>query len=439
MSRLIVHTGEIEFFLTSMHDYYSEQEEIIQEQVKALNEVRGLLAAEDLTVIQSDLENVEDIGSDFTTKKMPPLHSEFPLAKPLNPYHEAISNINQLLKENDIRDFNRRIRDVQPLNRTTAPKDSATWKDVGNFTGEITGYNDGYRVVTGKDPITGEELSGGEYATAVAWTLLTIIPLSKIAKGGKAAKGTKAVKGVKQLTPKDKLSKLKNLTNEKVPTVKKKLNGLTEEQLKAFQDFYNKFNKHIQMSFLYRNPALVGGPNNVLSNNQIYVIKNSDDVISNGNVYDNIKIKDINHGVNFGKYSTSIDDKVKVIKKEDLPGWIKSSFSDGNYRTVITEEDITFYRTYGGEAKANGSFVTTSPAGNRINAKIDAALVPDWKNTREFEAVIEVPKGQILNIGRVEKQYTKTGTILEGDADQILLPQDWPTKWIKDIREVPSK
>lgn len=240
-----------------MHYYYSEQEEIIQEQVKALNEVRGLLAAEDLTVIQSDLENVEDIGSDFTTKKMPPLHSEFPLAKPLNPYHEAISNINQLLKENDIRDFNRRIRDVQPLNRTTAPKDSATWKDVGNFTCEITGYNDGYRVVTGKDPITGEELSGGEYATAVAWTLLTIIPLSKIAKGGKAAKGTKAVKGVKQLTPKDKLSKLKNLTNEKVPTVKKKLNGLTEEQLKAFQDFYNKFNKHIQMPFLYRNPALV--------------------------------------------------------------------------------------------------------------------------------------------------------------------------------------
>ncbi|APH06932.1 hypothetical protein A9C19_03050 [Bacillus weihaiensis] len=100
---------------------------------------------------------------------------------------------------------------------------------------------------------------------------------------------------------------------------------------------------------------------------------------------------------------------------------------------------MTFYRTYGGGAKANGSFVTTRPAGNRINAKIDTALVPDWKNTREFEAIIEVPKGQILNIGRVEKQYTKTGALLEGDADQILLPQGWQSEWIKDIRKVPSK
>ena len=149
--------------------------------------------------------------------------------------------------------------------------------------------------------------------------------------------------------------------------------------------------------------------------------------------------KGTGESVNFGKYSTSIDDKVKVIEKVDLPDWIRDSFTDGNYRTVITEENITFYRTFGGGAKANGSFVTTSPAGNRINAKIDTALVPDWKNTREFEAVIEVPKGQILNIGRVEKQYTKTGALLKGDGDQILLPQGWPSEWIKDIRKVPSK
>jgi len=149
--------------------------------------------------------------------------------------------------------------------------------------------------------------------------------------------------------------------------------------------------------------------------------------------------KGTGESVNFGKYSTSIDDKVKVIEKVDLPDWIRDSFTDRNYRTVITEENITFYRTFGGGAKANGSFVTTSPAGNRINAKIDTALVPDWKNTREFEAVIEVPKGQILNIGRVEKQYTKTGALLKGDGDQILLPQGWPSEWIKDIRKVPSK
>ncbi|AGX44478.1 EndoU domain-containing protein [Clostridium saccharobutylicum] len=123
----------------------------------------------------------------------------------------------------------------------------------------------------------------------------------------------------------------------------------------------------------------------------------------------------LNQGVSkvkdYGKYSTSIDDKVKVIDKVDLPDWIRESYTDGNYRTVITEENIIFYRTYGGGAKLNGSFVTTSPAGNRINAKITTALVPDWKNSRQYEAVIEVPKGQILNIGKVEKQYTKTGKV----------------------------
>ncbi len=141
----------------------------------------------------------------------------------------------------------------------------------------------------------------------------------------------------------------------------------------------------------------------------------------------------------FGKYSTNIDDKVKVIEKEDLPYWISESFTDSVYRTVVTKENITFYRSFGGGARANGAFVTTSSAGNRINAKINTALVPDWGNTRQYEAVIEVPKGEVLNIGRVEKQYTKTGTLLDGDGDQILLPQEWPSEWIKEIREVPSR
>ncbi|MBG9770814.1 ribonuclease YeeF family protein [Bacillus vallismortis] len=140
-----------------------------------------------------------------------------------------------------------------------------------------------------------------------------------------------------------------------------------------------------------------------------------------------------------GKYSTSIDHKVKEIEMQNLPKWVGESFTDSNYRTVITKENINFYRTFGGSARVNGSFVTTRPAGNRINAKINTALVPDWKNSREFEAVIEVPKGQILNIGRVEKQYTKTGTLLKGEGDQILLPQGWPSEWIKEIRKVPSR
>jgi hypothetical protein len=141
----------------------------------------------------------------------------------------------------------------------------------------------------------------------------------------------------------------------------------------------------------------------------------------------------------YGKYSTNIDDKVNVTEQAELPSWIAESFTDGNYRTVVTQEKITFYRTYGGSAKETGAFVTTTPAGNRINAKLSTALVPDWKNSRQFEAVIEVPKGETLNIGRVEKQYTKSGALLEGDGDQILLPQGWSSDWIKETRKVPSR
>ncbi|EJL96298.1 hemagluttinin repeat protein, partial [Pseudomonas sp. GM102] len=141
---------------------------------------------------------------------------------------------------------------------------------------------------------------------------------------------------------------------------------------------------------------------------------------------------------NWGKYSTLIDEKVTVVpKSESVPGWIKESFLDSNYRTVVTSEDITVYRVYGGNAQADGAFVSTSPAGNRIQAKIDAALLPEWKNTRIFEAEIVIPKGTQLNIGKVAPQtISSTGTILEGGADQLLMPQGWPKEWIKSTRDV---
>ena len=138
-------------------------------------------------------------------------------------------------------------------------------------------------------------------------------------------------------------------------------------------------------------------------------------------------------------YSTRIDNQVEKIEKMPLPHSIAATFKDSNYRTVITKENITVYRTFGGHADAGGTFATTSHAVNRIHTKIDLALLPEWKNTRNYEAVIEVPKGTILNIGRAEKQITKTGSILKVDADQILLPLNYPLEWIKEIRRISSK
>ncbi|MFD2506046.1 hypothetical protein ACFSS9_16025 [Paenibacillus septentrionalis] len=139
------------------------------------------------------------------------------------------------------------------------------------------------------------------------------------------------------------------------------------------------------------------------------------------------------------KYATAIDNKVTLKDQVELPSWLKETFTEGQYRTVVTNENIIVYRTFGGKAGENGAFATTVPAANRISSKIDSALLPEWKNSRQYEAVIEIPKGTELNIGKVEQQMTQTGTILQGGGDQILLPQNWPKEWIKEMREVPSR
>ena len=61
------------------------------------------------------------------------------------------------------------------------------------------------------------------------------------------------------------------------------------------------------------------------------------------------------------KYPTLLDSKVKIVDKAKLPDWIGESFTDSNYRTVVTTEEVTLYRTFGGYSDAGGGFVTTTP------------------------------------------------------------------------------
>ena len=139
----------------------------------------------------------------------------------------------------------------------------------------------------------------------------------------------------------------------------------------------------------------------------------------------------------FGSYSTKIDDKVMVVDKIELPESLANTFTDGEYRTVVTTEDITLYRDFGYKAKANGGFATTVPAESAIQAKNDSAILPEWKNTLQYEAEIQVPKGTTLQVGKVAPQTTKGGTVLTGGADQIILPQGWDdATWIQSVREL---
>lgn len=161
----------------------------------------------------------------------------------------------------------------------------------------------------------------------------------------------------------------------------------------------------------------------------------AEDVISESGV--NIRGAGDESGSNtFGNYSTKIDSKVTVVEKQELPSWLIDTYKDGVYRTVVTNEDITVYRSFGYNAEAGGAFTTSSPALNRVQTKVDSAILPEWKNTLRYEAEIVIPKGTTLNIGRVGEQFTMSGTRLAGDADQFLLPQNWDLNWIKSIREV---
>ena len=53
-----------------------------------------------------------------------------------------------------------------------------------------------------------------------------------------------------------------------------------------------------------------------------------------------------------------------------------------------------------------------------------------------MDVLVVVPKGEKLNIGKVAEQPPSSKTPkYRGGGDQILLPRDYPTKWVKSIRD----
>ncbi|MCR6798258.1 WXG100 family type VII secretion target [Bacillus paranthracis] len=71
-------------------------------------------------------------------------------------------------------------------------KHEKSWWEKGiEGAAEFIGVNDAIRAVTGKDPITGKELSSKERLIAAGWTLLNFVPVGKVAS--LAGKGIKYV------------------------------------------------------------------------------------------------------------------------------------------------------------------------------------------------------------------------------------------------------
>lgn len=133
---------------------------------------------------------------------------------------------------------------------------------------------------------------------------------------------------------------------------------------------------------------------------------------------------------------TAIDNKVIELPKQQLPKAIQDTFRGGNYRTVEAAEDMILYRVYGEGAGRQGCFLTTQVPTDRMNTKLESALptkvegnmtkngfeeTARWNNSREYYCEVHIPKGTVLNIGKVGEQFTMDNHILKGGADQILV------------------
>jgi hypothetical protein len=132
--------------------------------------------------------------------------------------------------------------------------------------------------------------------------------------------------------------------------------------------------------------------------------------------------------------NTAINDKVKLVDKDRLRPSDVETFRGAEYVTVETTQKATVYRKFGGsddQAKLHGGFASTTQNANRQQT----AVYPKWSNSR-FEAEIEVPSGQKLNLGTVGEQPPSSSTPkYRGGADQILLPRDWSSDWVKSVRD----
>lgn len=163
--------------------------------------------------------------------------------------------------------------------------------------------------------------------------------------------------------------------------------------------------------------------------------------------YDSLKHYD--SGSFNSKYKTNLIGSIEEINKETLPDDIASSFLHKQYQTYKTLDELVLYRVFGlysrtnGEvkgARSSGGYASTEFAESLIDAKLRLALAPEWFSTKAYEEKILLPKGSIINVGIVSPVTLKTGAVLPGGADQILLPRNWSEEdWTIGYRRVTTR
>ena len=148
------------------------------------------------------------------------------------------------------------------------------------------------------------------------------------------------------------------------------------------------------------------------------------------------------------RYKTDLTGKLECVERIPYGPQVTASFKGGVYQSFRTMAPIVLYRVFGQYrgsgptqkgARLNGGFASTEFAESIIDAKLRLALDPAWANTKMYEARLIVPAGISIRIGTVASVVLKTGTVLPGGADQILLPQGWPESWITGYRRLTAR
>lgn len=91
-------------------------------------------------------------------------------------------------------------------------------------------------------------------------------------------------------------------------------------------------------------------------------------------------------------------------------------------------EPVTLYRVYGGGAgKLSHYWTSVSPTGT-LQARIDSALLPEFRNTAEKVSKIQVPAGERFFCGAVAEQTNGVQNLM-GGGQQIYIEYVDPT-WL---------
>ena len=149
------------------------------------------------------------------------------------------------------------------------------------------------------------------------------------------------------------------------------------------------------------------------------------------------------------QYKTILAGKTAEIDRIQYVSQVVESFQNGEYRSFRTLQPLILYRVFGQYsgsdhadakgAKLFGGFASTEFAESVIDAKLRLALDPSWMNTKMYEAKLLIPTNTTISVGIVAPVRLKSGTILPGGADQVLLPLGWPEEWITGYRRVTGR